>query len=150
MLHQNLLKHFILSIRLKAFISQCTTNFYILPPRVNVRVCGSSSASISGSEEQICHWSSWGGALPWQTGLCLWNESRMENVTQYWARLAAFHQNTLTWARLENRHRTHPVEEAKFSLLAVQHASRVSFLQFKLGCFWKVVVGFRAHPLNAE
>lgn len=48
---------------------------------------------ISGSEEQICHWSLWGEALQWQMGLCLWNERMMENVTQYLMRSTAFCQH---------------------------------------------------------
>lgn len=47
---------------------------------------------INGSEEQICHWSSWDEALPWRMGLCLWNERMMENDIQHHMHSTAFCQ----------------------------------------------------------
>lgn len=35
---------------------------------------------INGSEEQICHWSSWDEALPWRMGLCLWETVGFQGV----------------------------------------------------------------------
>ena len=68
---------------------------HILPPQPDPAAWVTPEGRrVSASEEKICHWSSWGEAWLWRTGLCLWNERMTETVTQNLMCSAAFCQHT--------------------------------------------------------